>query len=292
MFAPSSSGHLWIVPPSGPASSAFPFPANTGPVGPPTVGPNGIIYVTAGADADNPFSTGSLFAINPDSGQTIFQVGSSSATQPVALDGAGNVYIDNNGGLEQLNANGNVRWGFNPPGPPQVLSPPMVYGSTAYVTAGPRLGVQQGHLFAVAISTATGKQLWATPIQGSFQNQSFGPALGGSGNVIVQTSNVLTALNRTTGQVAWTEQLVNGNAMVEPMVDGSGDVYVMGNAASGGGGYAQGFSASGQSLWEENFGTPSPFGTFGSPTGGAIGVDGSVYVSATDGKVYAFTDPS
>jgi outer membrane protein assembly factor BamB len=52
-------------------------------------------------------------------------------------------------------------------------------------------------------------------------------------------------------------------------------------------------SAQGQPLWTDPIGTPEPlFGTVGTPTGGATGLDGTIYVSATDGNVYAFTEPS
>ena len=70
-----------------------------------------------------------------------------------------------------------------------------------------------------------------------------------------------------------------------------GHTYILASVQSGGG-TAIGVSAAGDQLWQSSIGSGSIFGFYGEPTGGAIGLDGTVYASATDGKVYAFTDPS
>ena len=163
----------------------------------------------------------------------------------------------------------------------------MVYGSTVFL-----LGAAGNASAAYAVNAATGRQLWATPIKGP----RTGIALGPSGNVMALSSTTLTAINRTTGKASWTFPLPPGAfATHPPLVDGSGDTYVLAGLQAGGGTVIA-LSPTGQQLWENNIGTPSTsiFGPslVGGPNDATIGVDGSIYVSASDGNVYAFTDPS
>jgi hypothetical protein len=68
------------------------------------------------------------------------------------------------------------------------------------------------------------------------------------------------------------------------MVDGSGNTCILASVQSGGGAVI-GVSAAGHQVWRSPIGTHSFLGFYGEPTRGAIGVDGTVYASATDGKV-------
>lgn len=282
MYVSSSSGNVWLVPPSGIALPAFAGPPGTNTVGSPTLAPNGAIYVTAGNQPDAPVpATATLNYVDPQTGG--WSVPIANANTPVALDSVQNAYVTSSGKLLSVNPAGRIRWSFDPPGPPQVLSPPMVYGNTAYVQGG-----SSSVPFLIAISTSTGRQLFATRIAGNFNPGDIAPALGPSGNVMALSNTTLTAINRTSGKQSWAFPLPTANFADEaPMVDGSGNTYIVATSLLGAS--VIGVSATGSLLWQ----TPTGFGaTPGQPTGATIGVDGSVYVSATNGQIYAYTDPS
>jgi outer membrane protein assembly factor BamB len=299
----AGGGILWSVPPSGSAASVFGGTPNqkmaceflpsagetTLPicqVGSPTIGPDGTLYFTAGYQPNSPQpGTGAAYALNPSTGQQLWSFPLPQAVfGPVAVDGQGNAYMTA-GPLLSVGPTGQSRWRFAPSGGSASLSPPMVYGGTVFVLA----SLRSGPTTLFAVNASTGRQLWSTRVPGAAL--SAGPALGPSGNVMALTFTTLAAINRRTGATTWRYSLPSQTtAQVEPMVDGSGDTYVLASVESGGGAVI-GVSPAGNQLWQSTIGTGSFLGTTGVPTGGAIGLDGTVYASATDGKVYAFTDP-
>jgi outer membrane protein assembly factor BamB len=296
----AGGGILWSVPPSGPAGSVFggtpgqstaceflsSVNATSLPpcqVGNPTIGADGTIYFTAGDQLPPPATggTGVAYALNPSTAQQqwSFQL-PRPVFGPVAVDSEGNAYVTA-GPLLSVGPSGQSRWRFSPSGG---LSAPMVYGEAVYV-----LGTSGPGMTLYALNASTGRQLWATRVPGAATEAAV--ALGPSGNVMALTATTLAAVNRRTGSTSWRYSLPSETvASAAPMVDGSGNTYVLGSVLSGGGAVI-GVSAAGQQLWQSPIGTPSFLGTYGEPTGGAIGLDGTVYASATDGKVYAFTDP-
>jgi outer membrane protein assembly factor BamB len=161
----------------------------------------------------------------------------------------------------------------------------MVYGAAVYV-----LRASGSTTTLYAVNASTGRQIWATRMPGSATPVA--PALGANGNVMALTRTVPTAVNRRTGKTSWRYSLPSQTvAQASPMVDGSGNTYILASVQSGGG-TAIGVSAAGDQLWQNPIESGSIFGFCGEPTGGAIGLDGTVYASATDSKVYAFTDRS
>jgi outer membrane protein assembly factor BamB len=295
MFVSGSDGDVWAVPPSGPAVNEFTGPAGTNTVSSPTLGANGVLYFSAGTGNDGPVDgTGAIYAVNSASGQTLWSFPLSVATSsPVAVDPQGNAYatiasFTGTGKLLSFNSSGRTRWTFDPPGRAAVSGSPLVYGGTVYVMGHVGINVTT----AYAVNASNGQELWGVTVRGIPGFTS--PALGPSGNVMALSFGALTALNRKTGKSAWTFTLPSVTATLAPLVDGSGDTYVFANGGSGGGGgTVLAVGPTGQQLWQGSVGTPTQNGgTFGEPTGGAIGLDGTIYVSAADGKVYAFTDPS
>jgi outer membrane protein assembly factor BamB len=291
MFVSGSDGDVWAVPPSGPVANEFTGPAGTNTVSSPTLGPSGVLYFSAGAATGGPVDgTGAIYAVTANTGQVLWSFPISSATaSPVALDTQGNAYatvssFTGTGKLFSFNPSGGMRWTFDPPGRAAVGGSPMVHGSTIYV-----LGhVGDRTTTAYALNASNGKQIWSTTVRGVPGPGS--PALGPGGNVMALSFGALTALNRKTGKVAWTFNLPSATATLAPLVDGSGDTFVFANST--GGGTVFGVGPTGQQLWQGSIGTATPNGSFGSPTGGTIGLDGTIYASADDGKIYAFTDPS
>jgi outer membrane protein assembly factor BamB len=291
MYVASTSGHMWAVPPSGQATALYAGSGGVDPeaVGSPTLADNGILYFTGGAPAGAPAgNAGALYAYDTSTGQQAWSTPIPIAAPPVALDGANNAYLTS-GGLRSFNTVGKSRWTFEPPGPPTTLSAPMVYGSTVYVIVG-----AGGSSSLAAVSIASGKQLWATRLPGGALANPPGPALGPSGTILALTGSTLTAVNKTSGATAWRSPLPSGTSPgAPPLIDGSGDAYLLLNDNGGYSGTVAAVNAHGQSLWTDAIGTPEPlFGTIGTPTAGAIGLDGTLYVGASDGNVYAFTDPS
>jgi PQQ-like domain len=293
MYAGASDGNLWGVPPSGSATPVFSGPPGTTGVSGPTLGANDVLYFSAITSTGEPGvgAGATIYAVAASSGQVLWSYPVQSVPSSIALDTAGNAYTVVRGALVSINALGGTRWSFDPPGPPGLLGSPMVYGSTAFVLGGAGNTVR-----LYAVNTARGQQIWATPLRGNNAGANPAPALGPSGNVMAATNLALTAVNRTSGKPAWAFPMPP-NTFVDqpPLVDGSGDTYVFAGLQDGGG-TVIGIGATGQQLWENNIGTTSAsiFGTFalGTPTGATIGLDGTIYVSATDGKIYAFTDPS
>jgi hypothetical protein len=295
MFVSSSSGNVWLVNTNG---GALPVvgglagpPGTVTTVGSPTIGPSGTVYFTAGYSPNGPGPvTGTLYSNNAANSQFNWNVPISAAGTPVAIDGSGNVYVSANG-LRSYSATGAPRWTFDPPGPPQVLSPPMIYGSSAFVIAGPAGSSRSGD-FLVAVNLGNGRQLWAAPITGAYALSQVGPALGPSGNILALTGQALTAVNKTTGRVSWAYAIPSGlfPGGVAPLVDGSGDTYIFTGGEDISGGTVLAVGPNGKQLWSTGFGFTN--GINANPTGATIGLDGTIYVSATDGNVYAFTDPA
>jgi outer membrane protein assembly factor BamB len=294
MFVAGSDGDVWGVSPNGQVVNEFTGPSGTDRVSSPTLGPNGVLYFSAGAAPDAPVNgLGAIYAVNASNGQSqwSFPITSQGAiASPVALDSQGNAYAtvasftgQGGGKLYSFNSNGGTRWTFDPPGQAAVTGSPLVYGSTIYV-----LGhVGNNVSTAYAVNASNGKQIWAATLRGVWAGATMSPALGPSGNVMALTFGALTALNRTTGKAAWTFTLPSATAEQPPLVDGSGDTYVFANGSSGGGTvFAVG--PTGQQLWQQSVGGF----VFGIPTGGTIGLDGTIYVSTSNGNIYAFTDPS
>jgi outer membrane protein assembly factor BamB len=293
MFVSGSDGDVWAVPPSGPVANEFTGPAGTNTVSSPTLAANGNLYFSAGVATGGPVDgTGAIYAVNPAGGQQLWSFPISTATSsPVAVDSQGNAYatvssFTGTGKLYSFNSSGGTRWTFDPPGRAAPQGSPMVYGSTVYV-----LGhVSDRTMTAYALNASNGKQIWSTTVRGL--PGGGGPALGPSGNVMVLSFGALSALNRKTGKVAWTFDLPSATATLAPLVDGAGDTYVFANSTTGGGSVIA-VGPTGQPLWQDAIGTPTPNGgTVGGPSGGTIGLDGTIYVSASDGNIYAFTDPS
>jgi outer membrane protein assembly factor BamB len=295
----ATGGTLWSVSPSGPAVGVFggtpdptaceflPSATETSlpicEVGSPTIGPNGTLYFTAGNQPPSAQQgTGAAYALDPASGEQLWSFPLPQAVfGPVAVDGQGNAYVTA-GPLLSVGPTGRSRWRFTGSAPG--LSAPMVYGGAVYV-----LGTSGNAMTLYAVNTSTGRQLWATRVPGAPTQAA--TALGPGGNVMALTATTLAAINRRTGSTSWRYSLPQQTvAAAAPMVDGSGNTYILATTQSGAG-VVIGVSATGDQLWQSPIGTPTFLGTYGEPTGGAIGVDGTVYASATDGKVYAFTDP-
>ena len=308
MFAASTSGHLWTVPPGGSATPTIALPPATNGVGSPTIAADGTLYFTAGiGSATRSAANKTLYGVNLSTGSISLAIPTTSIDAEIALDGAGNVYLTQRGRLRSVTAGGSTRWTFTPPGRLRVVGPPMIYRGTAYVMVGRLSGSFPGPSYEdaaiVAVSTTSGKRSWTAPLDdGLFETTvnnapgaQNGPALGTRGTVLGLTLNRLTAVSRSSGRKVWTYRLPPDLwAQLSPMVDSSGDTYILAKPiARAARGAVVAVNAKGHNLWRKNIQTYADTDIFTfNLTGDAIGVDGTIYVSAIDGLIWAFRDPS
>jgi outer membrane protein assembly factor BamB len=308
MFAASTGGHLWTVPPSGPATPTIALPPATSGVGSPTIAADGTLYFTAGvASATRSTANKTLYGVNPSTGSISLAVPTTSVDAEIALDGAGNVYLTQRGRLRSVTAGGSTRWTFTPPGRLRVVGPPMIYRGTAYVIVGRPSGSFPGPSYEdaalVAVSATSGKRSWTSPLHddvvkttdNNAPGAQNGPALGARGTVLGLTKNRLTAVSPSSGRKVWTYTLPTDlSAQLSPMVDSSGDTYILAKSvARAGRGAVVAVNAKGHELWRKPIHTQADTDIFTfNLTGDTIGADGTIYISAIDGVIWAFRDPS
>jgi outer membrane protein assembly factor BamB len=254
----------------------------------PTLAPDGTLYF--GAD------DAKVYALSSSNGTLnwyfAFPDGSDTDSSP-ALGADGTIYIGSDKGtLYALNGQlGSLKWNFQAVG--EISGAPAIGpDETIYISA---LNSAKTESVTYAINGLTGSLRWAV----SHSSQSApSVAIGADGTVFVSgvaplrtvdglialPRAVVWALDGNTGAQKWEQWLEPGSAGVTAVsIDAAGILYVQAERpiAAGGAGKLNALEpVTGSILWE--------FVTNGSSNSSpAIGADGTVYVGADDGRVYA-----
>ena len=288
---------------------AWPYQKNPSPA----IGADGTIYV--GSDA--------LYAVRPDGKlawsyrlATPDPFGNAVTTAP-AIGPDGTIYV---GTLENeliaIDPQGNAKWNKNWLGAPSTgfeSSPAIGDDGTIYI------GDDTGSISA--IRPADGSLKWRTPVDSSLG--SYCSPTAARGNVFIGGEAELVALVPATGAIAWRSPMSTSpyTKVVSsgPAIGADGTIYVGASAPE-----LFAFTANGSMTWKARLGQDQAYGVSGSPvvdgrgtvyvgteaktvnavgadgqlqwtvpvgdfveSSIAIGADGTLYVGALDGKLYA-----
>ncbi len=256
---------LWAVSPAGSTLWTYKVPTDGDILGAPVVGPDATIYMACQFGAH-------LHALRPDGTlKWKFRItGASKSISPAIAPDANTIYMaTTNGQLHAFSPSGSRKWwmrfgGLNYSSSPAIDPSGMIY-----------IGSSTG-LHAI---DPTGQRVWTFKTAGRVETT---PAIGADGTVYVGTigkTATLYAIDPVTRQPRWTYRPTGrGEFNAAPAIDANGVVY-----APVGAWIVALSPANGNPVWDYKTGA----NIYASP---AIGGDGTLYVSSSDNKLYAFGD--
>jgi outer membrane protein assembly factor BamB len=247
----------------------------------PAVGADGRIYVGA--------QDGFFYALNPD-GTLAWKFQALSPVQQHPVVGPdGNVYVGLDGKLFSFTSTGEVRWSAvlgttSLPGGPALSAPTVADDGTVMVLSGEIVAVRPD-----------GTERWRYAPSAAYYNSYGSVSVSPSGDVVFSFGWYLGKLRLLDGSVAWQIDFLGGeynneleSTYAAPVIDGKGAIFLgLGTGkrwTRPWGKVIRGYGPGGDLVWE----FPVGEGTYTSS--GALAADGTLYMGAMDGFLYALRD--
>jgi len=255
VYVASSNGILHAVNPDGSMRWNF---STSGVIelGSPVIGYNGDIYIGSG--------DGYLYALTPDGKEhwRYFTGGAVNSSPAVGNDGT--IYVGSDSGLLfAMDPSGSMNWSF-PTGAPIKSSPTIAGDGTVY------FGCEDFYLYALS---NTGNMLWrhntSAPIYSS-------PSIGNDGTIYVGTINGDLFAITPTGQRKWYYDFALTGSESSPVITANGIIY-FGSST----GFVYAVRDDGGLLWKYDIKAEIH-------ASAAFGLDGTLFIGARDGRLYAF----
>ncbi|MFK5892278.1 MAG: PQQ-binding-like beta-propeller repeat protein [Pseudomonadota bacterium] len=263
----SNDNYLYAINPDG--TRKWRFVTGGDIVASPAIGVDGVIYIGS--------KNGKLYAINPDGSLkwSINTPDGSSIISSASIGHNGSIYyVSELGHMQNINPDGSVEWSVV-----NSLSDQPLHASIAIGNAGnlylntifTNVGGGGGLPFVVIISSYTlnGTYRWDYSIEGLGQNAS--PVVNGNNNII--SSGIMESiLLDSPGNIVW--DLGFNYDESTPAIDSNNNIY-FGTAS-----YLYALNSDGTTMWNTTLG-----GVIRSSPN--IANDGTLYVGADNGKMYA-----
>jgi len=241
-------------------------------------------------------ANGNVYGINPDNGGSLFgpwnPFSITSKSSP-ALDASGSILMGENeagiGFIDSIKTVGSYpdprdRYNWYDQTSGVVDSSPVI-DSSGIVYFGDTAGYFYAFNSSCGILTGCGYEWRHTTYPGSGADIKSTPALSPDESTVYFVSNqaqYLYALKTSDGTFKWRCNL-NGNVNSSPTVVGDDDNWTIYVGSDGGSGSLYAVDKDGNEKWR--------YGLSGNPhSRPALGQDGTIYIGADDGKLYAITD--
>jgi outer membrane protein assembly factor BamB len=277
IYIGSNDGYLYAIAPDG--SLKWRYQTDDAVESSPAIGADGIVYFGS--------HDGHLYAINPDGTlRWRYPAGDPVRSSPViAADGT--IYVGSHGGsLCAINPDGGLEWQHSTitsPAHPQLYSSPAIGDDgTIYISTG-----RDDYLYAIH---PDGSRKWDRFLGSEWGFSS--PAIAADGSIHVGSDAGCLHVVRPDGTLAWpcAGQIPSGSSVSSsPAIGPDGTVYVGVNSAPAGPPYSTGYVLAIELVASDPVGVPRwsfpvDAAVNSSP---AIDANGTIYVGANDGDLYA-----
>lgn len=270
IYATNESQYLYAINPDGTQRWRYSAP---GTVGPPTVAPNGTIYVPVSRSP-----SGEIHAVNPDGTRRWMYQTPHSARRPLSLGSDGRLYYAGytqtwnggtgtyviNGVWQSLDDSGNVATTVN-------IAEGVPYGPVVGINGDAHLYFNNGEL---RVYDERGTLKWTYDTGDSGPGQA--PVLDGQQRIYLSDVRGAIYALSSQGQLLWTRPATAGQNRSSVSIGPDGTLYI---GAYDSKLYAVN-PADGTTIWE--------VATYGTSYTPAVGADGTIYVTNWGGAVSAY----